>query len=546
MMGPSASLAFVGGTVITADERDTVTGGVWMERGLIRAVGPSEVVTRVVPPDALTIDISGKTLVPGFIDAHNHLAFQGAALVQLQCGFPRVASIDALVRAVEDAARRTPEGQWIRGWGMDYAKYPEGRLPTRWDIDAVSRKHPVCIVHRGGHFALVNTVALEQAGIGPSPPDPKGGTFVRDARGRPTGMLRDAARQVVIKSGVDVGNHGPDIGYEAPLQEIVDDIERAGVVYREAGLTSVVDPQVTGRELRAYLEARRQGKLKVKTVCMMLSNHLADMKTLGLAGPLGDAWLSIGPMKLYCDGSLNGTAALYSAWRNQPGYFGYTYWTEEELKAILLEAHRFGLQVGVHASGDRAIDMVLAGLEDALRQCPRPDHRHRIEHCHPPTPGQLERIARVGIIPVCQPRQLVEAGDNYIANLGEERARRLIPLRSELDLGIPVVVSTDAFVCSYRPLDNISAAMTRRTWQGQVLGAGERISAREAVRAYTISAARSVFQERQKGSIEVGKAADLVLIGGDLLHTPGEDVPGLPIEMTVIDGEVVYQAPRVA
>jgi predicted amidohydrolase YtcJ len=279
---------------------------------------------------------------------------------------------------------------------------------------------------------------------------------------------------------------------------------------------------------------------------MMLSNHLADVKALGLAGDLGDQWLSIGPMKFYCDGSLNGTAALYTAWKNQPGYFGYTYWTEAELRAILLDAHRFGLQVGVHASGDRAVDMVLGALEDALRQYPRADHRHRIEHCHPAGPAQLERIARAGIVPVCQPRQLVEAGDNYIANLGEERARRLIPLRSALDLGIPVVVSTDAFVCSYRPLDNISAAVTRTTWQGRVLGEGERISAREAVRAYTISAARSVFQERHKGSIEPGKAADLVLIGGDLLDTPGEDIPGLPIEMTVVDGEVVYQASRAA
>src|SRR5262249_51231354 len=146
-------------------------------------------------------------------------------------------------------------------------------------------------------------------------------------------------------------------------------------------------------------------------------------------------------------------------------------------------------------------------------------------HCHPPAAQQLERIARLGAIPVCQPRQLVEAGDNYVNNLGEDRARGLIPLRSELDLGIPIVISTDAFVCSYKPLDSIGAAMTRKTWQGQVLGEGERISVREAVRAYTISAARSVFQEGQKGSIEVGKAADLVLIGGDLLNTPGEDIP---------------------
>ncbi|MEE9325482.1 MAG: amidohydrolase, partial [Dehalococcoidia bacterium] len=464
-------------------------------------------------------------------------------LAQLQCKFPQIGSIEDLVKAVEKAAQSTSEEQWIRGWGMDYAKYPEGRMPTRWDIDPVSKNHSVCIVHVSGHFALVNSLALKRAGVSDNTPDPKGGKFVRDQKGRLTGMLLDAAMQVIKQSGVDVGSHGPDIGYQATIEEIVKDIDRACRAYHKVGITSVVDPQVTRREMPAYLEARKQGKLRIKTTCMFLSNHLADMKALGLTGRMGDEWLSIGPMKFYCDGSLIGaTAAFYSPYENQPENRGYTFWNEGELRALLLDAHQSGLQVGIHTQGDRAIDMVLGALEEALRKHPREDHRHRIEHCGYPTEKQLERIAKLGIMPVNQPRYLYEVGDNFVANLGEERASRLIPSRSELDLGIPVVLSTDADVVSYKPLDTISAAVTRKTWQGQVLGEGERISVGEAIKAYTISAARSVFQENQKGSIEVGKAADLVLIGGELLSIPGEEIPNLPVEMTLIDGEIVHQA----
>ncbi|MFQ5933945.1 MAG: amidohydrolase, partial [Dehalococcoidia bacterium] len=211
------------------------------------------------------------------------------------------------------------------------------------------------------------------------------------------------------------------------------------------------------------------------------------------------------------------------------------------LKAILSDAHSFGLQVGIHTQGDRAIDMVLDSLEEALRKHPRDDHRHRIEHCGYPTENQLERIARLGIVPINQPRYLYEVGDNFIVNLGEKRARRLIPMRSELDLGIRMALSTDADVVSYKPLETIEAAVTRVTLEGQDCGKEERITVEEAIRAYTIDAANSVFQEKEKGSIEVGKAADLALIDGDLLAAKGEEIRKLSVEMTVLDGEVVYE-----
>lgn len=536
-------LAFLNGTVLTIDGKDSIVDGVYVEKGKVQAVGPADKIRANIPSDTTIIDIKGKTLTPGFIDAHNHMCLQGAALGTIRFNFPEVASIADLVKNVARATETVEKGRWIRGWGMDYEKYPEDGLPTRWDIDSVSKHHPVCIVHYTGHFVLVNSLALKMAGVDDHTADPPGGKFVRDDKGRVTGLALDAAQQLVVPTSVRVGHHGPDIGYDASLQEIVDDVHRACQAYQKAGITSVVDPQVTTREMPAYIEARRQGKLGIKTTCMYLSNHLPAIKELGITGAIGDDWLSIGPIKYYCDGTLvGGTAAFYAPLHEQADTFGYTYWNAEELHASLIQTHGAGLQFGIHTQGDKGIDIVLQAVSAALKKYSRTDHRHRIEHYGGPTPEQIETTARLGIIPITQPGQLYEAGDDLIANYGVERARRLYPLRSILDAGIPAVVSTDAFVQSYKPLDAISGAVNRVSWKGDDLGADERITVLEAVRAYTLSAARSVFQEAHKGSIEAGKTADLTLIGGQLLDVPTEDISKLPIEMTVIDGKIVHRA----
>lgn len=542
-MNQAERIALVGGTVITCDDRDTTAGGVYVENGRISRVGSAQDILTHLPPETTVVDISGKTLTPGFMDAHNHLTLQGAALGAVRFNFPEVASIEDLVRAVARGAEQTPEGRWIRGWGMDYDKYPDGRRPTRWDIDPVSKDHPVCIVHYTGHFVLVNSVALKMAGIDDRVTDPVGGKFVRDDRGRLTGLVLDCAQQLVVPSRVQVGHHGPDIGYDTPLDELVDDIERACLAYHRAGITSVVDPQVTTREAAGYFEAKRRGRLKVKTTLMYMSNHLPAIKELGLFAPIGDQWLSIGPIKYYCDGALvGGTAAFHEPLAYAPDTYGYTYWEEEALRASLIETHGTGLQFGIHAQGDRAIGMVLNSVEEAIRRVPRSDHRHRIEHFGGPTVEQVERAARLGVIPITQPGQLFEAGDDLIHNYGEARAQRLYPLRSMLDAGIPAVISTDAFVQSYKPLDCIRGAVNRTSWRGQDMGQGERISVKEAIRAYTISAARASFQEADRGSIEPGKAADLTLIGGDILNVPTDQIAELSIDLTMIDGHIVHQA----
>ena len=280
-------IAFLGGKIFTSDSKNSVVTGVYASEGRIRRVGAAEEVRKHLPQDTRVVNIEGQTLLPGLMDAHNHLIYAGGAMKQMDARYPVVGSVQELASGIANAAEETPEGEWIRGWGMDYAKYPGAQMPTRWEIDDVSSKHPVVIVHTSGHFALVNSIALEQAGLDDNVPDPKGGRFVRDEKGRLTGMLLDSAQRLVMRGSVDVGNHGPDPGQDIPVEELVDTVEFTCKAYHREGLTSIVDAQVTAREMPGYVEAHRRGLLTVKTHCMYLSNHLKDVKGLGVLGFMG-------------------------------------------------------------------------------------------------------------------------------------------------------------------------------------------------------------------------------------------------------------------
>lgn len=533
---------FANGRIYTVDARHPRAEALAVDEGRIRAVGTREAVRAAMQPDAEEIDLGGRTVLPGLIDAHNHFLATGEALASIDARHPRVGSVEELVAAIAAAAAKTPPGRWIRAVGLDYAKFADGRSPTRWDLDRATRDHPVLVQHVSGHFALVNTAGLALRGIDERTPDPKGGRLVRDETGRLTGLLLDAAMGLVRPVMVDVGNHGPNIHTDASLEDHLANLERADRAYLAAGLTTVCDPQVTRRELTVYREAKRQGRLRVRVVCMPLSHQLRELLTIGLAGPFGDDRLAIGGMKFYSDGSLIGGTAAFSEPYGERGEFtGLTYWQPDELAAMIREAHAAGWQVGVHAQGDRAIAMTLDAVEAAMRAAPRADPRHRIEHAGLPTPSQLERIAALGIFTITQPLYLRDSGDEFLRRLGE-RAHRLQPLREAITRGVRVVLSSDSFVASYRPLETIAAAMLRRTRSGRPIGAGQALSLEEAVRAHTLEAARAIFMEDRLGSIEPGKLADFVVIDGELFATSPERIADLPIWMTVVGGEIVWRA----
>lgn len=544
-----ADLVLHNGRVFTARPAEpTFTGGVAIAGDRIIAVGPDEVVRASSAGDAIHVDVGGRTILPGFVDAHHHLAFTGAELAAVDVRYPGVPSIAALVARIAEAAERAPDGTWIRAVGMNPEMYADGRLPTRWDLDEATRVHPVIVQHMSGHHALANSLGLEMRGLSDGAADPEGGHLVRDDRGRLTGYCLDAAQQLVVRPGVDIGHHGPGFHDDAPLEEIVADIDRGSRAALLAGITSIVDAQVTRREMDGYRAARKRGLLSVRLTAMPISSQLDAFESLGLAGPFGDDRLSIGPMKFYADGALTGGTAAFTVPYGPNGEFsGSLYWeSEDAFRSAILRAHRAGWQIGVHAQGDWAIDRVLDAYEAALAAEPRDDHRHRIEHCGGPRPEQVGRIARLGVFVVGQPRYFHDAGDAWLAAFDAARVHRLQPYRELADAGVRFALSSDAPVASHRPLDTIASAVLRSTVAGEVVGAEQALTVDEAVRACTADAAASYFADSRVGTLEVGKLADVVVLAGDLLDTPPDGIADLSVDATIVGGAVAYQSGRLA
>jgi len=534
--GVSDPIVLFNGSVFTADRAQPWAEAVAVRNGMIEAVGSDSSIRR---SDTEEIDLGGRTVVPGFIDAHNHYLATGEMLANIDVKYPKVGSVDDLVEVIAAAAADTPAGEWINATGFDHAKYE--KTPTRWDLDKASSKHPIAALHVSGHYMLVNSVALAARGLSDDVPDPQGGKLVRDAQGRLTGLCLDAAMGLIVPVAVDIGSHGPNFHVDSPLEDLVAAVDRAGRAFVAAGLTTVCDAQVTSRELRGYREAYRRGDWWVRTACMPLSHQLKEYGSIGLAGPFGNDEFWLGAMKFYADGSLiGGTAAFWEPYGEHGEFGGSLFWGEDELRTMIVEAHSQGWQVGVHAQGDLAIEATLDAIEAAALAHPRPDARHRIEHAGCPTPDQIRRMAKLGVIAVNQPGYLYDSGDEFLERLGD-RAHMVQPFRAELDAGVTVVLSSDSDVASYRPLDTISAALQRKTINGLDIGADQTLTIEEAVRAHTIDAAFALFAEDRVGSIEAGKHADLVIIDGDLFGAEPEAIPHLPIWRTMIGGEIVYE-----
>jgi hypothetical protein len=533
---------YVNGRVFTADPSAPWAECVRVQGRWIRAVGSQAELGGSGDLGGSVVDLGGRVVVPGFIDAHNHFLATAEALSSVDLRYPDTSSIGDLVQTIRERAEGTAAGQWIRGFGMDYAKYPDGRPPTRWDLDKATKDHPVVAYHVSGHYALVNTAALALRGIGDNVVDPPGGAFLRDAGGRPTGLCLDAATNLILPVAVDIGSHGPNFHTEAALADLVSLLDQAGPAYYAAGLTTVCDPQVTRRELAAYRGALASGQLRLRVACMPLSHQLPELRSLGLAGPFGGEQLTIAGMKFYADGSLiGGTAAFYEPYGEHGEFTGSTYWSAEQLATLLRDGHEAGWQVGVHAQGDRAIQMALDGIAAALRARPDSDARPRIEHAGYPTPEQVTQMRDLGVITVNQPSYLYDSGDEFLTRLGG-RANRLQPLREELDAGMHVVLSSDAFVASYKPLDTITAAVLRKTREGRSIGGDQALTVTEAVLAHTIEAARSIRMEDLVGSIESGKLADFVVLDGDPFSATVDSLQTARVRTTIQGGRCVWAA----
>ncbi|GLU48850.1 amidohydrolase [Nocardiopsis ansamitocini] len=527
-------------TVLTMDDANPRASALAVRDGRVLIAADDATARAAAGPGAVEVDAGGRTVLPGFIDPHNHLLSTAESLAAVDAGYPAVTSAEELAAAIAAEAVRTPAGQWVRAFGMDDAKYPGGR-PDRRTLDAATTEHPVIVYHVSGHQAVVNSAALAWSGISEDVADPAGGTFLRDEGGRLTGMVLDAAMELLLPLAVDIGCHGPNFHTALPTDQLLGWLAAAADPYLSAGVTTVCDPQVSARELRVYRAARAAGTLPLRTFGMPLSHQLDALTSIGLAGPFGDDWLRLTGMKFYSDGTLLGGTAKFSTPYGERGQFaGSMYHDPDQLVHLVTKAAEQGWQVAIHTQGDWAMEQTLAAIASAAKVS-GPDPRPRVEHCGYPTPEQVKRFTDYGVIPVNQPNFLHDSGGDFLRRLGD-RAHRLQPMREELDLGLRPVLSSDSFVSSLRPLDTIANAVRRTTREGAAIGTDQAVTLHEALRAHTLDAAHAVGVEDRLGSLRPGMLADVVVLDRDIEAAPVDHISEGAAWLTVLDGEIAYRA----
>ena len=524
-------LILYNGNIITVDDRHPRAQAVAIAGGRFHAIGSSEKVRALATSATKQIDLGGRTVVPGFIDAHTHPAVSGRMhLRQVDCD---LRSIAAIQQAIRDRAAKTPKGEWVLGFKYDDTKTADGRPLRLEDLDAAAPEHPVYISHRGGHTAYVNSTAFRLAAVTNETPDPQGGRFDRDSETRRhNGRISERATDVFDKLIPEANSRGD---YREGVKLISQMMSRAGI-------TSAHDAYGSHADLRAYQDARDSGDLTVRIYCLIGSSEIDQMIAAGVRTGFGDEWVRVGAMKMTCDGSISErTARLSQPYVGRPDDFGIEVMTEEEIYARARKAHDADWQIGVHANGDVAIDTVLRVYERLQRERPRRDPRFRIEHCTVINESLVRRMKALGVIPTPFASYVYYHGEKF-REYGAERLEHMFALRSFLDGGVRVAPGSDYPPGPFEPMMALQSAVTRTDMKGNVWGAQQRITVEEALRVQTLHGAYASFEEREKGSITRGKLADLVVLGRDPLREDPKTLIEIPVERTMVGGRWMFEA----
>ena len=536
---------FTGGTILTMAE-DKQAEAVYIENNRIKVVGSLSDCKSAAIKDYELIDLQGKCMMPGFVDTHTHPMMLGMCRIWADLNYPMVASIDDLVNVLKEHAETLPKGEAICGFGFDQRSFAEKIHPTAADLDRVSTEEYVQIMHTSGHCNVVNTKLLRAIGVQDDTPDPPGGAFGRDEKGRPNGQLFDSANDFLSGiHGVKPGNHGPNIHMPGSQENLMKRFETGQDYFVRAGITTVNEVQLTKQELNTYLTARDQGKLKMRIEMSFLSNYLDEIIDLGFNSKFGDDWLSIGTIKFYSDASLlSGTANVSTGYLDSERNKGYNYHEPEEMIKILVKAHKNRLHTLTHATGDGAVDPIIDAIETAQTEDPWPEAIHRVEHGGLITEEQAIRMGTLGMIPSTQPEFLYLYGDGVVEGIGEEKGAEFMPM-ARFKKHCPLfTISSDAPVTTPNPMKAIETAVARKTIKGTVLCPEQAITVEDGLKAYTIYAAKVLMREHISGSIEVGKLADFAILSESPLDIPADEIEKIreiSVMETWLDGKKIYE-----
>jgi len=538
--GLPAELALVNATIITVDDENPRAEALAVRAGRIVAVGTTEEIGRLIGKDTRVIDAQGKTVTPGFIDAHCHpmLAYPFFPIRQIvDLGPEHAGTIDEVVDLLRKKAQATPKGSLVMGAGYQDTKL--GRHPTRRDLDKASTEHPIFILHSSWHIAVANSMALEIAHITGETASPPGGSFEKNETGDLTGICREAASKMVL---IKMPPRPPS-GEEA-LQEM----EFFSRNFISKGITSVGDAKVSPALIELYQDAVKEDRLNGVRVYLMIEDvYLEYLKKLKLRTGFGSDWLKIGSIKSFHGNSLSGR----TCWVSEPydmvnpetgkrDYYGMPPGrSQEELDDLVFEVHKAGFQCAIHSNGDREISMVLSAFGKALKRMPRENHRHRIEHCSISNQAILDKAKELGVVLVLH-SYTYEHGDKMEV-YGNKRLSMMHPNRSASDLGIPVAGSSDFPISAADPLLRIQSMVTRKSAGGKVYGPEQKVAVEQAIRIWTLGGAYASFEEDLKGSLEVGKFADFVILSDDPTKVSHETIKDIKVEKTIIGGTIRYE-----
>ena len=535
---PTATLIITNAAVYTVDKQHPTAEAVAIVGDRIVAVGSSAEIDVWHGPETKVIDVGRKLVLPGFNDAHVHFIQGGAQLDQVQ--LTDAASPEEFAKRIAAQAKKTPKGEWILGGRWDETKWPKQELPTKELVDGVTGSAPIFVERYDGHEALANSAAMKLAGVDAKTADVPGGVIVRDASRNPTGIFKDAAQELINKVI-------PPMSREQRIRVARRALEHAASL----GVTSVQHMNPEFADVAAYSELAEKGELTTRIYAVPMETDWRDQAKVGIRRAWGSSYLRLGGVKGYADGSLGSrTAYMFEPFADDPGNSGLL--SDEmhppsAMRERLMGADAAGLQIRVHAIGDRAISMMLDIFGDIEKEHGYHDQRFAIEHAQHMAQKDFERFARLHVIASMQPYHAIDDGRWAEKRLGHDRARYSYAWRSFLDHGVTLAFGTDWPVAPLDPLQGLYAAVTRATLDGKNPDGWipeEKITLPEAVEAYTMGAAFAEFQEKDKGSITPGKLADMVILSDNIFSTKPEAIRNAKVETTIVGGKVLYGAAR--